>query len=1245
MSDSISGVIIPLIIPVDAPASLASGVQALAASLESTEFSNACLQLQQSFCYLTWHFADYSARHLQHLGLPYVSCTPFGHARLGQHLEALQKNLDSLAQAAEQSPEAGDVFRVFYVGGLRARQSSPRRPTRLLGLGGQSIRGYRSILEWCKLEVGEDEFAGELRCQRELRRYLPILREWLDSSSGHFRQIKGMEWYGNAESVQSTDTAPAAPVVVAPSTATESLLGLKAEGPPTLLPAPLTNFPTPPLFWRHQALYEEEIAAHKNSAAQTLGRLCGLAVQYLFGISAAALRSIGRLDPALEKRLETGLTLRQKQTSLTFLFKALAQHQSESPLLEQVARAVQAPTTGKLGNWLTSTWGGGHTFAEFCLESAKPEAPQLWQERFLPGIRIWLQQMASWFAQSEHYFQSPNEQGFLGLTIQVGDEHLEADRKALQIDTAALRISLADLTQLLAPIRPEESSGNVRATTTEPPTIQPEPEPVAVEPEPAVAELEPVAVDSEPVVAEPEPVAVEPEAIVTTAVAIVESESAAAEVAAELEYTPQIAAEQEWAGPDFALQLWDESVQAREPGPLLQLVSFLLQYTSGLAAEWLELDEKRAPSSLSEALHLVRKRLLEPGDTEVLLALGSPEQADSLANWLCSEPFQQWLLSQRGYRSDIHSRLDQWLNALQPFFKDSEQLFEEPSAQGKLEGVVVYQDRYLEFVDHPIFVGDMTAPYWQVETADSLATASADTADLSPVALIATEIPASDDDFTFAELPETSDESTITELTASATLDSASQFSGPATDPVDPDFSVLPACVTEYFGDLWPPQGASPEGLAAGLEFCIQYFAGLLTCVGIQHASLEASHLQAWRSGSNLLQRQEMLHQVLDLTKDGDHATLQALRRIFSDSSFAPLWEKEWEELASLAFALRSGQVEETTHASHILHAWIEASRELMGTLENLAEPIDAKGHLEVVVQQEDDFFELVEPEYAIHLVPPGHANWQDLIVYRNLGAKFGSQELTGSSEGSLELSGGAIPSDDSDDFFGSSTDNAQMMDTLFSPPEPVKVLRPEAPKPRPKLVQQEEETVAQPVRTDLQLNAVLEKLLQSPEKEAEPAAHPDPAAAPPEPAKAEKAETKAPARLDAPVSQPTVAEFIVIDPPILDYTIHYLSKDGQTHHGKIDIKNSGGSLLKGTVKSNHPCLRVNPSVFRSNEAEIEYWIDDSDRPSNMQKIGLSFHYSGQKLELPMEKLLPDKKFKQLATKMLGFVKNLRQKN
>jgi len=53
--------------------------------------------------------------------------------------------------------------------------------------------------------------------------------------------------------------------------------------------------------------------------------------------------------------------------------------------------------------------------------------------------------------------------------------------------------------------------------------------------------------------------------------------------------------------------------------------------------------------------------------------------------------------------------------------------------------------------------------------------------------------------------------------------------------------------------------------------------------------------------------------------------------------------------------------------------------------------------------------------------------------------------------------------------------------------------------------------------------------------------------------------------------------------------------------------------------------LRVRPSVFRTNDAVLEYVIEEADRPSMTTKVGLVINQSGQREEIALDKLLPQR--------------------
>ena len=1533
MSDSLSGASVPLNVPPEAPASLAACVQRLSQALDGSNSGAACAELQMGFAHLTWHCADYTARQVQHLGGNPNTPPPESKTGLAEQIAALSANLDSLVQLAAERPEAGDIFRVFYVGGLRARLSSPRRHTRLLGLGGQSIRGYRPLAEWCALEVGEGDLAGDLRCQRELRRYVPILREWLDSAAPHFRALKSQSWFpqGIVAETAAAQPAEAQPVVPEPAAETRPSARpaavARAAAPQTLLTGeevaspPVAAVPNGdaqalaalPLLQSCQLGYEQAWKAGDGAvAALWLGRLCGLAIQYLFAITASALRLVNALDPALEKRMDTSLTLRQKQTSLSFLLKALAQHESGPAPVAQAARAVQAPSGGATAPFTSTPWGQGGTWAEFCAESQKGEPAAGWHERFGPTARVLGETLGSWLAQTEHFFQPADAAGAVGFTVQVGDGHLQVDRRILQLDLNALKSNqaelMAPLEQASAAQPKPEGSGEVAAapaaeahsapaqvvpvvevqssapaevavaSVNDKPAaaeaqveaahskVAPAPPLEAKEADPAVASpaaedllapaepaLSPDFLSGHPAADVPTPVPNEPAAALPATIAAPSSVESVASVPAESEpaaaapvEVAEVVADKTWDGPEWLLERWAEVKAGQEPEALARLFGFLVQYTNGLDLEWKRQNEGRndvqpPAAHLAAALEAWGTTLTESATLPWLEPLGRSD----LRGWLGGDEFQSWLRADRTPSAALQSRAAQWLGALQSFFHESEQLFESPSAAGWLEGVVVYSDNYLEFVDHPIFVGPLSGSFWtapaevaQAEAAvpesPAVATAepelsasaagaepvspsvaqsekpgpsdsaqetpTADSAGLPEVAAEAVpEITDADrNDAPVEQLPQapteevvaveaapavqaasseatptgpvdqpipepqpeaneasapiahepaaasaSADIAPVEEPTAvvdepvetsvsapvqepaavvdepveasvpapvqepAAVIDEPVEASVPAPvqepaavvdEPVEasvpsaaaPDFSGVPEAVQSYYEELWNASPLPAEGVAAGLEFLTQYFAGLATSVAVAETELDPATADAWRSDSTLAERWGLLSESAARLRQAGTPAARALCAVLDTPALAAHWPphnvRVWTE------ALREGAAAQPAVA--LLGSWLAAAAPLWSACEHHAEPINQAGHLEMVVQWDELFFELVEPEYSILLLPPGISDWRSSPLYADASeaplpqaspvelnveepvaeeaaelpgvaatpaaeavpavepaaTSLSSAEIGGKASGGVELAGSAEVVADFDDFFGSAEVAEDAMETLFSapaapadpppPPEPRARMRPSTPSPaaqaamakQPVPAAQEKSAEGSPAST----GGTPASSPSRPEAVVEEKPAPPPGEPPAEP----KPARSAPARL-APVAA-QAPEYIVVDPAKLDYTVHFIDTQGSVQHGRLDLKNVGGGTLKGTVKSNHPCLRVKPSVFRSNESQVEFWLDSSDLPAKTAQYGLTFHFGGQKVEVPMEQLTRKREYGKVVSKLLNLVRRKR---
>ncbi len=111
---------------------------------------------------------------------------------------------------------------------------------------------------------------------------------------------------------------------------------------------------------------------------------------------------------------------------------------------------------------------------------------------------------------------------------------------------------------------------------------------------------------------------------------------------------------------------------------------------------------------------------------------------------------------------------------------------------------------------------------------------------------------------------------------------------------------------------------------------------------------------------------------------------------------------------------------------------------------------------------------------------------------------------------------------------------------------------------------------------------------------------------------------------------------------PTLEVVIQYEEKKQGVHTGTLILKNIGGGVLKGTLKSLHPSVRLRPTVFRENDTVVEFTIDDSDKPSNLKKNALAVNLQGgAKQELNFDRLLPAAGLAQIRTKVFDLVKQL----
>lgn len=704
--------------------------------------------------------------------------------------------------------------------------------------------------------------------------------------------------------------------------------------------------------------------------------------------------------------------------------------------------------------------------------------------------------------------------------------------------------------------------------------------------------------------------------------------------------------------PDALLPLIDELNSSLEKkdfaraGLMVRVgLDFLIQYFAGCtAAVWRETGEM---SEQAEELYQPDSSL-EEKERLLLLSLGSLSAdspvGSSLGKLFSKNSLQYRVLLRRdlppgmgpvaewvGRRDEVGETellvylplLRSWLGAANPWFGSGEQLFEDPSEDGRLEGVVAFGDDFLEMVD----------PEYVIRLAPEV------------LELLA---PLADGEASVEDVVVSPEEQVTGELTTVPSLE------------VGPP--ILLGHVNRLL-EAGDDRRAANAWVGGAFEYLIQYFAGLCaTVLGGSEAPIRAAALSYFNPKASLRERELLLVAGLEVLKEtAAGGTQEKIRDIFFAEDGQPLPHTRFlgaagpgsldESEMLLSFWCRTRHKAGTLDAEGLdfglkaLTSWLNAAVPFFTICEHYAEDPGADGQEEMVVELTEDYLDMVLPDYAIQV--PGRGYFE--LLYREpeavaadeaalffpddvrpelLGAK--ATELGGVADGGEELLMGAATVElGGDDFFGGASEY-DSSDLFSGTPKPVES--------RPTV------RIESPYARKQQTGTVNLGSAPEPTSGSEPEAAPkDEAEVESEAAerrrrkkrakrtelgtavmelykkeRLEKARRRAEARARKEQTEPTK----------LDYKLTYRglknSKQlgGRCHFGLLELRNVGGSEMKGTVEPSHPSVKVQPSRFEGNEVRVTYQIDPSDMPST-GRVGISLNTQDERIELRMERLVP----------------------
>ena len=702
--------------------------------------------------------------------------------------------------------------------------------------------------------------------------------------------------------------------------------------------------------------------------------------------------------------------------------------------------------------------------------------------------------------------------------------------------------------------------------------------------------------------------------------------------------------------PDVLIPVFEQLNNCLEKSELTQAglysriaLDFLVQYFAGCSASlW-----RQQGRMTEQALELFYPdATLEEKERLLVLSLGGisteSEVGQNLGKLFSKGSLQYRVLVQRdervgiesvaawaGSREEISEKelllylplLRSWIGAANPWFSAGEQLFEEPTSQGVLEGVVAYGDDFLEMVD----------PEYVIQLPQ----------ELHELVGVEAEAPA-------IEEPVQADTPFTGKLPQLPVL-----LQGPP---------VLVGHVTRLLESADDRRTAN-AWMGSALEYLIQYYAGLCTSVlGGQSAPIDNQVLKNFNPKASLRQRERLLVTCLEHLKTNASGDVQeSIRDVFfkADGSYrshakylgveGPASFTEEEMLLSYFCRARHHAGHLTTSEMHfgtaVLNSWLDASKAFFASCEHYAEDPGADGQEEIVLELEDDYLDMVLPDYAIQIPARGYyevlyseSDYEarvDVEVYfpedarpellgpqevvlggaaddggeellgaaMDLGAPVGEDLFAGSASGSSfdadTLFAGTAPTEklNVDDMFSGAADgdtvDVESLAAETGAPEPEKAEKPEK---APSVYERRRKKKKKSRKQELG-SAVLELYKKE---------------------RLEKARKRAEARARKAEEDPTQVKFN------LEYRGLKNSKQlgGRGHFGLIELTNAGGGELKGTIEPAHPCVRVSPTRFEGNQVRVVYQVDPSDMPSSGGS-GVTILTQDERVVLRLDALVP----------------------
>lgn len=348
-----------------------------------------------------------------------------------EFVEAIQTGVTFLmSDAPQELTEVRSLVDVFFEDGVG------KKFARILGVGGKPRRGTMSLEKFIAAPIPVRK-----KCVQEVRRYLPYLREWLESSANLFSNAAILSERTSLEGQQSIKVQVGKQTVAAGKRIEVAACALCIPDREIDVPASLYERPVYFFVPQKAPIHLSDILSRLDEAMKKEDPVAGFLelrnaleflIRYFAGVASKVCEDLKSLPKGADQLIDNSQSLSSSERLLNLCLDVLRLKPDSlaaktvigifyrrNEMFEFIPRwhTEILSLHGQLAGWCQLEPGYG--------ELEDPEVCKLEFEKHVPTLREWLVALGGYLQSTEHFFNEVKPEGNVEFSLRIGDRFIE----------------------------------------------------------------------------------------------------------------------------------------------------------------------------------------------------------------------------------------------------------------------------------------------------------------------------------------------------------------------------------------------------------------------------------------------------------------------------------------------------------------------------------------------------------------------------------------------------------------------------------------------------------------------------------------------------------------------------------------------------------------------------------------------------------------------------------------------------